>query len=173
MAPQANEEVDIIELRRDILEALETLAPEHPRATADMLQKFLEMRNGHLHSVGKLGNNLRVLKKRGVLAEVRVRGHRYWSLTGKEYKEEGTQMVLVAFPKKMHDQIKAFVKLGDGRKRKLSKTAFILNMVGIGLRSLDSLQKELDFQDRENEDPVKKAYTREALAEEVFAQQSE
>lgn len=143
--PQANDqEVDLIELRKDLIDALETLAPEHPRATAEMLQKFIEMRSGKNNSLSQIGNNLRILKKKGILEDVRVKGHRYWSLTGKKYAEDEIVRVLVAFPKAMHDRIIEFTKLGQGRQ-KLSKTAFIVNMVGVGLRSLEPLKREMDF----------------------------
>lgn len=145
--PQANsKEIDLIELRKELLEALETLAPEHPRATAEMLQKFIEMRTGQNYSLSQIGNNLRILKRKNILEDVRVKGHRYWSLTGRKYAEDAVVRVLVAFPGAMHAQIVEFTKLGDDKKRRLSKTAFIVNMVGMGLKSLDPLKKEMDFQ---------------------------
>lgn len=142
--PEVNDQVvDLIELRQELLDALEALEPNHPRATAEVLQKFLEMR-GKNYSLSQIGNNLRILKKKRILSDVRVKGHRFWSRTGKKYVEDEVVRVLVAFPKAMHDRIVEFTKLGDG-KQKLSKTAFIVNMVGVGLRSLDPLKREMDF----------------------------
>jgi len=139
MAPQTDE-VDLIELRRLMLEALEKMEAEHPRVTAEVLQTYLEMTTGKKYSLSQLGNNLRILKKKRIVEDVRSRGHRYWALTGKKYSEDEVVRVLVAFPKRMHDQIVEFSKFAS-----LSKTQFVVNMVGVGLRSLSPLKREMDF----------------------------
>jgi hypothetical protein len=137
MSPQQNE-VDLADLRKQLIEAVLQLEPQHrDRVSAEMIQKFVEMNTGEVHTLTRIGNNLRVLKKRGVLHDVRIRGHRYWRCTGRKYdsQEDAVHRALVAFPKSLHTRIVKYAKLAG-----LSRTAFVVNMVGIGLSSLEPME---------------------------------
>jgi hypothetical protein len=137
MSPQ-KQEIDLVELRTQIIYAVEQLSPNHNRVSAEMMKKFVEMRTGETYTLSQIGNNLRILKKKGILSEKRIRGHRYWSVTGRRYDAKGDEIhrALIAFPKTMYDRISKFAALAG-----LSRTAFVTNMVGIGLESLEPLRE--------------------------------
>ncbi len=81
-------------------------------------------------SLEKIGNNLRMLKKEGVVSDTQMEGKRSWSLTGNEFVGQPLVKVIVAFPKDVHNGIRT-----ESLKAGLSRTAYIVQTVREGLPS--------------------------------------
>ena len=144
---------DLSVFRKIVLTAVETLSAQHEHIGASMIQKFLEMRTGKVPSLSQIGNNLRVLKKRGILIDYRAHGHKYWKKTGRKYEAENDTIhrALIAFPVSMYRKISKYAKMAN-----ISRTSLVTNLVGAALASIEDMESsgELDisrFSSKHNE----------------------
>lgn len=126
----------LIALRARIIESIKTLEREHPWVTTEMVVKFLEMKYAETYSLSKIGNNLRVLREHRVVEDKLKRGLRWWKTTGVAYSPDPSVKLLISFPKTVHDRIAELSKTG-----KMSKNAFVVNMVTTGIKNLSSLRE--------------------------------
>lgn len=112
------------ELRDKICTAMKAM--EENWSTTDSILAKMQS-DGMVNSrttLEKVGNNLRVLKNEGVVADTKVDGRRCWSLTGKEYEANPPVRMVVAFPKKVHEAMSE-----AAAKRGVSRTNFVIKSV--------------------------------------------
>lgn len=114
--------------RKLIIEALQALSTEHgDDVSTRMIGTYLRMRGYEFNLIG-IGNNMRVLKQRGMVSMKVFNGKRWWGATNKPYFEEVNNKILLAVPVKTYQMIKDLAK-----QEKLNVTAFILKMLTIGI----------------------------------------
>jgi len=94
-------------------------------------RKFIEEAIAHyfkmnekIPSPKELGNNLRILRKLGVVRGFESGSRRSWELTGVLYEPEEFQNMLLPIPKSIHDMLRRLAKLAG-----VSMTAFAVDVI--------------------------------------------
>jgi hypothetical protein len=144
VAPQyrARELEDVVTLRRRIMEAFDALqiSMNTNRISAEMVQRWIEMKYGESPTLHQLGNNFRILKNQGMLESNRSRGYSWWFRTPRRYKEEYPVKLLLPIPKAMHTRCTELARAAN-----ISRVKFVRNMIALGLQSLDPLKRAEDY----------------------------
>ena len=118
----------LVDFRNNIIKAMKTI--EDRWVTSDGVRSKLVFEGLESEDVSleRVGNNLRILKDEGIVADTKIRGERCWSLTGNKFNGQPIVMVTVAFPKDVHEGIKS-----EALRAGLSRTAYIVKTVRDGL----------------------------------------
>lgn len=103
-----NKDERLVKLRAEIIKVMKDL---NSWVSSDEIQKNLGS-----CSAEQVGNNLRILKDQGVVANTKVEGQFRWALTGEEFVAQAPVGILIKFPKLIHEGITKIAKqLGQSK----------------------------------------------------------
>lgn len=114
----------LVSFRRNIIETMKKMSEKW--VTSDSIKSKMVFDGLEPKSITleQIGNNLRVLKNEGVVSDTKIDGRRCWSLTGHKFDDQPVVKMVVAFPKKIHEEM-CDKAVSEG----LSRTGFIVESV--------------------------------------------
>lgn len=114
----------LAKLRQSIIDALKKTDDQWVTTDGVKNKMVFEKLESEDITLEQIGNNLRILKDKGVVSDTKIDGKRCWSLTGNEFDNRPAVRMVVAFPKATHESIcEGALKTGQ------SKTSYIIESV--------------------------------------------